>query len=230
MLTAARATATTQHVSIRQHTLHSAYVRAYVSIRQHTLQSAYVSIRQYTSAYASIRCSQHTSAHVSTRQHTSAYSPYRLPGAYVSIRQHTLHSAYVSSAYVTILSVPSPWSDSIRQHTSAYAALSIRQLSIRHNTLRTSPYRLLGATATATTHHHTHIRQHRSAYVSVCQHTYRLLGATATATTHHHTHHCHLSAMRETAPPPPTTQEPVLGTMRRTQLLRCQYLYFCTTT
>jgi hypothetical protein len=140
---------------------------AYVSIRQHT---SYVSIRQHAHAYVSIR--QHTHANVSIRQHTSAYVSIRQhTHAYVSIRQHT--SAYVSvctcvsSPRANMKRIPNPphaprprlsprylpchlQQKKKRQHTSAYAYVSIHQ--------HTSAYVSIC------------IRQYTSANVSIRQH------------------------------------------------------------
>ena len=134
----------------------------------------------------------HTSASVSLRQHTSAYVTHirmgqlaiELVDAYVSIRQHP--SAFVSICHTHthgptrdrarrfICQHPSA-SVSIRQQTSAYVRnVRMGQLAIelvdgsfvlaRHARLFRPPLLQLRCCVR-------HLRQHTSAYVSVCQHT-----------------------------------------------------------
>jgi hypothetical protein len=154
------------------------YTSAYVSIRgqvylalvpqsmlrllpPHT--SAYVSIRQHTSAYGGrsiwhwfrsaccacclmTTCLQHTSAYVSIRQHTSAY---------VSIRQHLLAHDNLPDLRLWLVSV------AFVLHTSAYVSIRQRMLMTTCQSCNSCLSALLSSC----------IRQHTSAYVSICQHT-----------------------------------------------------------
>ncbi len=152
---------TSAYVSIRQHT------SAYVSIREPAPQRCFsrcclpplpYSWRATLKAAALRGRRQLSLLPFSIRQHTSAYvngssarcTPVELAAVerevYVSIRQHTSTSAYVST----------------RQHTSAY--VSIRHASIRQHTSASISIRQHQSAYVS-------IRQHTSAYVSIRLHT-----------------------------------------------------------
>jgi hypothetical protein len=169
------------------------------------ISPAYVSIRQHTSAYVSIR--QHTSAYVS--MHTSANA------AYVSvccIRQHTYlissltsvrRKANISSAFVSICQHLSAFV-SICQHLSAFVSICQHLsafVSIRQHT---------SARSTPAERQHLVVPFHAMDLLADCrQHT------PAYVSIRQHTSALSFHAMD------------LLADWR---LLRCQYLYFCTST
>jgi hypothetical protein len=134
---------------------------AYVSMRQHT--SAYVSIRLHTSAYVRIR--QHTSAYVSIRAQTPGHPPprarppHRLPAG-GSIRIFVLAKQVNQQVkYLAGCDDPIPPKHSI--YTKLWSSPSISPIYLK----------LWEGFCRLPSPAYVSIRQHTSAYGSICQHT-----------------------------------------------------------